>query len=224
MSQPPTFNPYSPPNPLYGQTVGKPVSSAKPAYLQVLCVISLVLGSLGALRGGCVAVTVATGGGKQQPNQVQNIPPALQESMQKFQAEADAIDTRYGPLNKAFIFLQAAIGVAMAVGAAMVMQAKRPGDWVLRGAYVATLVVGAVSMVPFVFQMLEMQPLLTEITEKTKGLGGQDAAVANILIAAMTGAMYGGICMGGAWLVVKLGLFGHGIFYLGKPSVQEYLA
>lgn len=220
----PPSNPYAAPNQLYGEFgASKPIRS-KPGYLTFLCIVSLVLGCLGAARGGCAAVSVAGGGPPfPQRNRAEGMPPALQESFKKLEAEGQAIDARYSPINKAMIFLQAIIGLVMVAGAVMVLQSKRPGDWLLRGAYAATLLVGLVSMVPFVAQMLEMQPLLSEMSENTKQLTGPDAAAGQVIVAAMTGVMYGGICMGAVWLMIKLGILGHGIYYLGTPQVQESL-
>lgn len=216
-------NPYSAPNPVYGQLPPKP-NRGMPGYLSFLCILSLILGCLGALRGGCAAVSLGGGGPPfAQRDRAAEMPPALRESFRKLEADGKAIDARYGAINKAMIFLQAVIGVAMAVGAVMVLQSKRPGDWVLRGAYGATLVVGLVSMAPFVFQMLEMRPLLDEMSQKVQQLGGPDAAAGNVIVMAMSGVMYGGICGASLWLALKFALFGHGIYYLGTPRVQEAL-
>jgi len=223
MSQPfPQYNPYASPSELPKSYGGhKP---AKPAYLHVLCIISLILGCLGAMRGGCVAVSAATGGPPfQRQNQAQNMSAELKAAMEKFEAEGKAIDARYGPINKAMIILQALVGIAMAIGAGMVLQAKRPGDWVLRGAFAATLFASLAHMIPFTMQMLEMGPLINDMSAQIKGAGGADGAAAQVVVAAMTAGMYGGICIGTGWLLVKLGLFGHGIFYLGKPEVQAIL-
>jgi hypothetical protein len=210
---------------MYGESVKPQLTPGKPGYLTFLCVASLILGCLGAARGGCTAASMAGGGGPPFPqrDRAEGMPPALQQTFRKFEAEGKAIDARYSAINKAMIFLQAVIGLVMVAGAIMVMQSKRPGDWLLRGAYAATLLVGAVSMAPFVFQMLEMRPLLDEMSQQAQQLGGADAAAANVLVVAMSGVMYGGICMGATWLAVKLALFGHGIYYLGKPEVQQSL-
>lgn len=194
--QPSLNNPYEAPNPLYGQPLSQP-SYGKPAYLTFLCIFSLVLGCLGALRGGCSAASLAGGGRAPFPerDRAAQMPPALQATFRKVEVEGKAIDARYGAINKLMILLQAVIGLAMVAGAGMVLQGKRPGDWVLRGAYVTTLMVGLASMVPFVFQMLEMRPLLDELSQQSQQLGGEEAAAANVLMLAMTGAMYGGICM-----------------------------
>jgi hypothetical protein len=217
-------NPYSAPNAMYGE-LRRNTDRNRPGYLSFLCIVSLILGCLGALRGGCAAVSLGSGGGPPFPqrDRAAEMPPALQQTFRKFEAESKDIDARYGAINKAMIFLQAVIGLVMAAGAVMVLPSKRPGDWLLRGAYAATLVVGLVSMAPFVFQMLEMRPLLDEMSQQAQGLGGQDAAAANVLVMAMTGVMYGGICMGSLWLALKFALFGHGIYYLGTPRVQETL-
>jgi hypothetical protein len=219
----PQYNPYASPNALPSQY--GPSKPPKPGYLSALCIISLVLGCLGALRGGCVAVSSATGGPPfQRQNQGQQMPPELRAAMEKFEAEGKAIDARYSPINKAMIVLQALIGVAMAIGAVMVLQSKRPGDWVLRGAFAATLLASVVHMVPFTMQMLEMGPLMNKVSEEIKqGGGGQDAAMAQGVIIGISAMMYGGICVAAFWLLIKLGLFGHGIYYLGKPNVQASL-
>lgn len=219
-----TPNPYSPPHPMHGAVAPQP-SRGRPGYLSFLCIASLVLGCLGALRGGCAAASVAGGGNpfRQQRDRAAEMPPALQESFRKFEAEGKAIDARYNVFNKSTIFVQAAIGLVMAGGALMVLQSKRPGDWVLRGAFAATLLVSLASMGPFVYQMLEMRPLLEEVSQKTQQLSGQDAAVGSMLIMMMSGAMYGGICMASLWLALKLALFGHGIYYVGTPAVQGTL-
>jgi hypothetical protein len=209
---------------LYGQPPSSP-SAGKPAYLTFLCIVTLVLGCLGALRGGCAAASLAGGGRAPFPerDRAAQMPPALQATFRKVEVEGKAIDARYGAINKSMILLQAVIGLAMAAGAVMVLQGKRPGDWVLRGAYVTTLVVGLASMVPFVLQMLAMRPLLDELSQQAQQLGGEEAAAANVLMLAMTGAMYGGICMGSLWLAFKFALFGHGLYYLGTPPAQESL-
>lgn len=230
MSQPfpsnpfPSPNPYSPPNPMYGELPPGP-TRRRPGYLSFLCVVSVILGCLGALRGGCTAVSAAGGGNpfRQQRDQAEQMPPALQETFRKFEAEGNAIDARYSLFNKSTIIVQAILGLGMAGGAVMVLQGKRPGDWVLRGAFVATLLVSLASMVPFVFQMLEMRPLLDELSQKGQQLGGEDAMAANVMIGVMSGIMYGGICVGSLWLALKLALFGHGIYYLGTPAAQETL-
>jgi hypothetical protein len=219
-----TPNPYSPPNPMYGALQPKPTRS-RPGYLSFLCVVSVILGCLGALRGGCTAVSAAGGGNpfRQQRDRAAEMPPALQETFRKFEAEGNAIDARYSLFNKSTIIVQAILGLVMVGGALLVLQAKRPGDWVLRGAFAATLLVSLASMVPFVFQMLEMRPLLDELSQKGQQLGGEDAMAANVMIGVMSGIMYGGICVGSLWLALKLALFGHGIYYLGTPAVQETL-
>jgi hypothetical protein len=224
MSQPPSFNPYVSPAEAYNPLAATPAPSSKPGYLTFLCVLSLILGCLGAGRGGCVAVTSLVGGGPPaRNNNVAQMPPALRASFEKMEAEGHEIDARYSAINKLMILLQAAIGLVMIVGAVMVLQFKRPGDWVLRGAFAATLLVGLVSMAPFVSQMLEMQPLLAEVSENSKNLSGADATGASLAIGVMRGVMYGGICMGAVWLALKAAVFGHGIYYLGKPNVQACL-
>lgn len=220
----PPYNPYASPNALPSQYgVAKP---PKPGYLSALCIISLILGCLGALRGGCVAISSATGGPPfQRQNQGQNMPPELKAAMEKFEAEGKAIDARYSGINKAMIVVQALVGIAMAIGAGMVLASKRPGDWILRGAFSASLLASLVHMIPFTMQMLEMGPLINDVSAEVKqaGGGGADAAVVQGVMIGMSIAMYGGICFGTLWLLIKLGLFGHGIYYLGKPNVQASL-
>lgn len=223
MSQLPSYNPYQSPEPQQVFATSRTLPAAKPGYLTFLLVVSIVLGTLSVLRGGCVAASSLAGNPGRGARNQQNLPPAMQEMLAKYQQRGDAIDAKYSVFNKASIYLHALTGLVMVSGAIFLLNLHRPGDWILRAAYVFSLLISLVAMVPFTMHMLELQPLISEVSQISREATGDEAMAANVLLATFYGVMYGGICFGTLWLVLKLALFGHGIYYLGTPRVQSVL-
>jgi hypothetical protein len=118
---------------------------------------------------------------------------------------------------------QGLIGLIMAIGAALVLFMKRPGDLLLRGTYVATLVVGFIQIPPFALHMLEYTKLSSQITSQVSSTPPAEAAGLNQLAAILMATAIFGIVFAIAWLILKVALLGHGFRYLGKPEVQACL-
>jgi len=220
MSQPlPSYNPYASPGP--GEPQYAPPKRT-PGYLTFLCVVSIVLGCLGALRGGCVTVSALTGGREPfQRDRTENMPEDMKEAFRKMETQGKAIDAKYGWFNKSMIVLQGLIGAAMVAGGVQTMQSQGIGVTVLRIAFVATLLVSLIHTIGFVPHMLEMQPMFAEFD--AAAAESSDPGIAQLMSGGLKMVMYGGLCGGIAWFVFKLALFGHGFFYLGKPEVQAHL-
>ena len=200
-----------------GNPFGPRLVPRLPGYLVFLCVFSLLLGCLGMLRGGCAVLSRPAVGfhPRMQPRQVDSAEVAM--------ARARAIDSKYHAANRTLFGAQAVIGLIMVIGAALVLQSQRPGDILLRGAYGATLLTGAVQMLPFLFQMLEHLMLSRQLAAQTSRVAPQEIAGINQVAAITMLTAVVGTLVAIAWLIFKVALLGHGFKYLGRPEVQVCL-
>lgn len=200
-----------------GNPFGRQLAPQRPGYLIFLCVFSLLLGCTGVLRGGCAVLARPQFGYRPQ------LPVRQVNSVELAAARARAIDGSYNPTNRLLFGTQAVIGLVMAIGAALVLLSRRPGDLLLRGTYVATLVVGAIQILPFALHMLQYTTLSSEIARQASSAPPAEVAGMNQLAMMLRGTAIFGIVFAIAWLILKVALLGHGFRYLGKPDVQACL-
>jgi hypothetical protein len=172
---------------------------------------------MGVLRGGCAVLAHPRFGYRPQ------LPVRQVNSVELAAARARAIDSTYNPTNRMLFGTQAIIGLVMGIGAALALMSKRPGDLLLRGTYVAALVVSAIQIPPFLLHMLEYSKLSLDIAGQVNRVAPAEAAGMNQLAMTLQGTTIFGSVFAIAWLIFKVALLGHGFRYLGKSEVQACL-
>jgi len=203
---------YTPP--IVAQLVPVP----QPGYLPVLCVLSIVLGVIAALSGA-ITMLAPEYHGRYDPHRFNR----ATESLEDIENRAYIAERRYLFFFKPLNGLQGVVGIVMIVGAAFALQRRRPGDMLLRVCFAATLVVGLLHLLPFILQTIELQSVAADMQAKSRQSTGPEAVLAYQFGLKLAARSTLGLMFGIAWLLLKLGLFGHGFVYLGQPQVRAAL-
>jgi hypothetical protein len=204
-----------------------PVANRRPGGLIAICVLAIVLGALGVLKG-CAGllgplfstrIQSAVAGMQPAANQNQG----FQDEMKEVNAKALAIKAKYDwvlmPLMVAKLFVE----IALLTGAMMTLGLKPLGRQILLAAFVAATIVEIVQFFPDFLMQRETQALMGEMMPKVmqqaqqgqKGPPGFDQMMSGIFKAMSIVTIIFAV----GWLACKVVYYVIGIVYLRKPQV-----
>lgn len=203
-----------------------PPPGYRPGGLTAVCVIAIILGTLGLLSGlGSVSTSmlgarlqqwqagIGAGGAPQQMVQVQN----------EMNAKMMDVVNRYRIPSIAVAIFQLGVAVALLRGGIRAMSINEAGRSLLRTACGVAIAFELCRIPVYVLMQLEnmaiMEDYLPRIMEASAP-GTQAAQIAEFTrMLAKFSAILGWVIFVG-WLLLKLAFFGVAVRYLGKPEIK----
>jgi hypothetical protein len=196
----------------------------RPTGLTVICVLCIVLGSLGLMNSLLGTVGAAAGPWMQKNLQPKSGPPELQKVQSKFQDEAAAVQTKYFTplvLGLAFRFLAALL---LLIGGIRTLSLQENGRKMLIAACVVALAFELAHSVLQSFMMLEMMTafnsLMRGVMEVAPDGKKMPAGVAKTIGTVMQAVVVAQFLAIFGLVALKGGLYIFSFFYLQKQRIM----
>jgi hypothetical protein len=203
-----------------------PVAAAppRPAGLTTVCVITIVLSSLGLLT----ALQSVASMGMQSFNPgaaAGGAPPELVQIQQDMEAATRAIMRRFLPLMIAALVLQLGLCAGLLYGSIQTLRLRETGRKVLSWTYAAGLAIEplrtALGCVVIYESFGVMQPFMTKMMNASSGGKPMPANVSQIMGQFMYIAGIASIVISIIWLLAKSGFFLWALAYLRRPQIRS---
>ena len=221
------FDPYRPPT--LPDTTYEPQPSRRPGWLTSICVISIVLGALGAMNS-----VVAFGGtlfGQQlqtaiSPNTTQGMPEEMKELQEKFQSEVNGVQDRFFFAILAAAALRFAVALALLIGGIQCLGLKESGRVLLVTACAAALVFEIIYTVLQSLMNMEMMTAFNSYIEgvvQTMPRGGAGPPP-DVLMTIMRGSFMAGLVIQYIIVLVKMIFYAFALYYLQRQPIRTLFA
>lgn len=210
-----------------------------PAWLKVVCIGCIVLGSLGLLTGliGIAGqlfnASVQSSMEKFMGAMQQGAPNKTLEIQRKMQAEIGAVQQRYLVMNLILLGVQLFVAALLLVGGIQALRMKPVGHKLLIAAMSAAVVFELVRLPPTIIMQWEsskiMQPFMDEMMAGSGPQGGgmtpaQKRTFQTIMRSSMMFGVLFGVAMALGMAAVKIAFYGCGIWILRKPHIRDRYA
>jgi hypothetical protein len=224
-ADPQAFDPYRSPSLPEGPYAGQP-PSGRPGVLTAICVMAIVLGTLGLMNSFFGTVGAIAGPKLQamfQPRPGPGTPPEMQQAMQEFQDEITAIQSKFFVelvIALAFRFIAALL---LLIGGIRALGFHESGRKTLLLACALALVF---ELSHAILQSFISMETLTATNSFVEGMtasiprGKTPPGFRNLMQTIFRGSIIGGIVVALLILLAKAALYLFGLFYLRKPHIK----
>jgi hypothetical protein len=205
--------------------------ATRPGGLTAVCIIAIILGSLGLLgslaglvRHVCQSVVTETFA-TQRP---QNVPKELREmveAQEQMQKKTQAVENRYWKITLGMTGLNLLFAASLLTGGIMALKLIPKARTLLVAVFAAAIAFEIVCAVITVFMQMDlaeaMSGPMTRMMQSTAPKGGgteQVAAMGSIMAKIIA---FVGIATTVGYALAKIIFYGVGVGYLGRPKIRE---
>jgi len=223
--QPSPFDAYQPP---VVATEVVPTKSWSSGWLKAICIIAIVLGSLGLLNA--LASTAGLIFGRQIQNAFstsfqQDEPEAMRDAEEQMYAELQTIQDRFFAISAILIPVHVIVALALLVGGIQCLRRVPPGRRVLLGGCYAAIPFEITRAVVEALIQFESWAVTSRCMPEMMEAGGGNAPpqMAEFVMTFAKAGMVVGLVMGLVWVTLKLVFYIAAVRHLRKPEVRAHL-
>jgi len=197
-------------------------------WLKAICIIAIVLGTLGLLSALMGIVGLAIGSelqGAFGPGAQPGMPQELVDAQTQMQADLQAVQDRFFAANVILTLVQVLVASTLLVGGIQCLRRISPGRRVLVAACFAAMLFEIVRGIVQGFVQMATAPVATRSIERMmESTGGQTPPEATefVMMATRVGVVLGAVVFLGL-ITAKLVFYVLSVRYLRKPEVRSYL-
>jgi hypothetical protein len=196
-----------------------------PGMLQAICIIAIVLGALGSFSvlGGVVGPFVNEAIQKMvAANMRPGSPQAKQQAQQ--QREIQAVADKWAPVNYALLAVLVVVVGCLIVGGVKAFRLQPSGHRLLLMAFLITIAFELMRLVPTISILVDtfdvMEQSMADSMKANSGGRPIPPAAARMSKTIMKGSIYLGIAFAVGWVLLKVGFYGFGAYYMRKPHIR----
>lgn len=223
--QPSPFDAYQPP--VMAAEVA-PVKDRSFGWLKAVCIISIVLGSLGVLNAMFSAVGLVFGQqiqGAFTPGFQPGVPQEAIDAQQQMQAELQAVQDRFWATSAALILAHVMIALGLLVGGIQCLRRIPPGRRVLLVACSVAIPFEILRAIVQALVQFQAGAVTTRYLPKIMEASGGNAPpqMAEFTMTFAKAGMVVGLVMGLFWVTLKLVFYIAAVRHLRKPEARAHL-
>ena len=196
-----------------------------PGMLQAICIIAIVLGALGSFSvlGGVVGPFVNEAIQKMvAANMRPGSPQAKQQAQQ--QREIQAVADKWAPVNYALLAVLVVVVGCLIVGGVKAFRLQPSGHRLLLMAFLIAIAFELMRLFPTINILIDtfdvMEQSMADSMKANSGGRPIPPAAARMSKTIMKGSIYLGIAFAVGWVLLKVGFYGFGAYYMRKPHIR----
>jgi hypothetical protein len=196
-----------------------------PGMLQAICIIAIVLGTLGFFVAAWGVVAPFANEAIQKwvtARMPANSPQAKQQAKQ--QQAIQAVTDKWAPVNYALLAVHFVLVGCLIVGGVQAFRLQPSGHRLLLMAFVIAIAFELMRLIPTInFQLAMadiMQESVADAMKQTTGGRPVPPGQARMSQTILKGSMFIGLVFTGFWVLLKVGFYGYGAYYLRQPRTR----
>lgn len=193
--------------------------------LQTICIIAIVLGALGffAIGIGIVGAVMSDAIQKMATMGMPANSPQAQQQI-KLQKDINAVTDKWAPVNYALFAVQFVVVGCLIVGGVKAFRLQPSGHRLLLMAFLIAIAFELMRLIPTIsIQMATadiMEEFMADAMKASSGGRPLPPGAAKMTQTIMKGSVFIGIAFVVAWVLLKLGFYGYGTYYLRQPRTR----
>ena len=226
-TDPHAFDPYRSPSLPEGPYAGGQVAAGRPGLLTALCVLCIVLGTLGLMNSLFGTIGALAGPKLQQmiqPKSSPSMPQEMQKVQQEFQDEVIRIQGKYYWESVVALLFRFAAALLLLIGGLRTLGFAEPGRKVL---LVACAVALAFELAHAILQSMVQMEMMSSVNSLVEGLlnnmpqnKDMPAGFKGTMSSIVRGSIIAQLVIMYLLVLAKAGLYLFGLIYLQKPHIK----